>query len=363
MKNIPINKPILDDREMEIVEKVISERYFVDQSFEGGKYVMMFEGELGSYLKAKHAIAVNSGTSAIIAALLAAGIERGDEVIVPSLTFIATANAVRAVGARPIFADIDEYYTLDPAEVKKKLNKRVKAIIPVHLYGHTANMDELNELANEFGIYVIEDAAQSLGSTYYGRQTSTIGDMGCISFYSSKVITTGEGGAIITDNDELAEKLKMVRNHGFDREGVLSGYGLNFRMQQISAAIGYEQIKKLPNFLEKRERNAYSYIKELEGVSDRIILPPIRDNSKYNWYLFTVRHTKRETVMVTLKKNGVDSRIYYDPPVHRTPTYASQISLPITEMVARDVLSLPANPIVSEDDVVEISQLLKQSLN
>jgi len=363
VKNIPINKPIIDEREMEIVKKVISEKYFVDQSFEGGKYVKMFENELESFVNAKHAIAVNSGTSAIIAALLAAGIEHGDEVIVPSLTFIATANAVKAVGARPVFADIDEYYTLDPAEVKKKLNKRVKAVIPVHLYGHTANMDELNEVAEEFGIYVIEDAAQSLGSTYNGRHTSTMGDMGCISFYPGKVITTGEGGAIITDDDGLAEKLKMIRNHGFDRDGNLSGYGLNFRMQQMSAAIGFEQIKKLPEFLKVRERNAYTYIKELEAASDKVILPPIRERSKYNWYLFTVRHPKRDAAMRILKENGVDSRVYYDPPVHRTPTYISQISLPLTEMVARDVLSLPANPLVSEGDAVKISQLLKQSLN
>ncbi len=311
MKNIPINKPIIDEREMEIVKKVISEKYFVDQSFEGGKYVKMFENELESFVNAKHAIAVNSGTSAIIAALLAAGIEHGDEVIVPSLTFIATAN----------------------------------------------------ELAEEFGIYVIEDAAQSLGSTYNGRHTSTMGDMGCISFYPGKVITTGEGGAIITDDDGLAEKLKMIRNHGFDRDGNLSGYGLNFRMQQMSAAIGFEQIKKLPEFLKVRERNAYTYIKELEAASDKVILPPIRERSKYNWYLFTVRHPKRDAAMRILKENGIDSRVYYDPPVHRTPTYISQISLPLTEMVARDVLSLPANPLVSEGDAVKISQLLKQSLN
>ncbi|MDG6931113.1 MAG: DegT/DnrJ/EryC1/StrS family aminotransferase [Nitrososphaerota archaeon] len=363
MKNIPINKPIVDDKEKEIVERVISERYFVDQSFEGGKYVRMFEEELANFVHAKHAVAVNSGTSALIAALLAARIEHGDEVIVPSLTFIATANAVRAVGARPVFADIDEYYTLDPAEVRKKLNKRVKAVIPVHLYGHTANMGELNELAEEFGIHIIEDAAQSLGSTYDGRHTSTIGDMGCISFYPGKVITTGEGGAVITDDDGLADRLKTVRNHGFDREGRLSGYGLNFRMQQMSAAIGYEQVKKLPKFLKARERNAYTYIKELEAVSDKVMLPPIRDSSKYNWYLFTVRHPKREAAMRALKENGIDSRIYYDPPVHKTPTYISQMSLPLTEMVARDVLSLPANPLVSEDDIVKISQLLKQSLN
>lgn len=363
MKTIPINKPLVDKEEKELVDKVILEGYFDDQSFDGGKYVKMFEGELESFVGAKHAIAVNSGTSAIIAALLAAGIEYGDEVIVPSLTFIATANAVRAVGAKPIFADIDEYYNLDPAEVKKKLNKRVKAIIPVHLYGHTANMDEINELAEEFGIYVIEDAAQSLGSTYNGRHTSTIGDMGCISFYPGKVMTTGEGGAVITDDDKLADKLKMIRNHGFDRNGALTGYGFNFRMQQMSAAIGYAQIKKLPEFLKLRERNAYTYIKELEVASDRVILPPIRDGSKYNWYLFTVRHPNRERAIQLLKKNGIDSRVYYDPPVHKTPTYFSSVSLPLTEMVARDVLSLPSNPLVTEGDIVTISQLLKQSLN
>ncbi len=363
MKNIPINMPMLDNSEKKAVETVISEKYLVDQSFNGGKYVAMFEKELQSFVGAKHAIAVNSGTSAIMAALIAAGIGHGDEVIVPSLTFVATANAVRAVGARPVFADIDEYYTLDPVEVKKKLNKRVKAVIPVHLYGHTANMEEINEIAEEFGIYVIEDAAQSLGSIYNGKYTSAIGNMGCISFYPSKVITTGEGGAVITDDDQLADKLRMIRNHGFDKNGDLSGYGLNFRMQQISAAIGYEQIKKLPEFLKIRERNAYAYLKELEDASDKISLPKIRDNSKYNWYLFTIRHPKRETAIKVLKENGIDSRIYYSPPIHKLPPYISQISLPLTEMVSNDVLSLPVNPLVSEEDVILISQLLKQSLN
>jgi len=363
MKNIPINVPIFDSGEKKAVEKVISEKYLVDQSFDGGKYVMMFEKELESFVGAKHAIAVNSGTSALMAALIAAGIGHGDEVIVPSLTFVATANAVRAVGARPVFADIDEYYTLDPADVKKKINKRVKAVIPVHLYGHTANMDEIKEIAEEFGISVIEDSAQSLGSIYNGKYTSAIGHMGCISFYPSKVITTGEGGAIITNDDQLADKLRMIRNHGFDKNGNLSGYGLNLRMQQISAAIGLEQIKKLPDFLRIRERNAYAYLKELEGISDKILLPKIRENSKYNWYLFTVRHPKRDNAIRVLKENGIDARIYYNPPVHKLPSYVSSTSLPLTEMVSNDVLSLPVNPLVSEEDVALISQLLKQSLN
>ncbi|MGC9209222.1 MAG: DegT/DnrJ/EryC1/StrS family aminotransferase [Nitrososphaeria archaeon] len=360
---MPINRPIIGKEELEAVRKVVEDGYFTDQAYDGGKYVREFEKALESYLGIKHVVAVNSGTSALIAALLAAKVGAGDEVLVPSLTFVATANAVRAVGAKPVFVDVDEYYTMDPKELRKKINRRVKAIIPVHLYGHVANMDEINEIASEYGITVIEDAAQSLGSTYKGKMTGTLGRMGCFSFYPGKVMTTGEGGAVATDDDELADALRKVRNHGFSRDGSISTFGLNMRMQQINAAIGVVQLKRLPGFLEVREKNAYSYMKALMDVSGVITLPPIREGAKYNWYLFTILHPKRQKALEALKKAGIDARVYYDPPVHKTPVYSFSAPLPKTEMIANTVISLPANPMVKEDIIETAAKVLKESLN
>lgn len=362
-KAIPINTPMIGEEEIDAVRKVMEEKYFTDQSFEGGKYVREFEKGLESFLGAKHVVAVNSGTSALIASLIAAGVQPGDEVLVPSFTFVATANAVRLLGAKPVFTDVDEYYTMSPAEVRKKVNKRVKAIMPVHLYGHVANMPEILEVAEEYGIPVIEDAAQSLGSSLNQRMSGTFGRMGCFSFYPGKVMTTGEGGAIATDDDELADRLREIRNHGFDRDGHIRGFGINLRLGQMSAAIGTVQLRKLPGFLKARESVAYMYSKALMDVSDRITPPPIREGAKYNWYLYTILHPKRDRASALLKSNGIDSRVYYDPPVHRTPQYAASPSLPATEMYSKLVLSLPSNPLVNENHVATIAKLLKQSLN
>ena len=179
----------------------------------------------------KHVIAVNSGTSALHASLLSIGIKQGDEVILPSFTFVATANSVIAAGAKPIFADINKQdYTIDTVDIEKKINKNTKAIIPVHLYGHPSNMNEINSIAKEHSLYVIEDACQSLGSTYFQKQTGTLSDIGCFSFYASKVITTGEGGAIATNNDDFAEKLKMIRNHGMIHGYDTTSFGLNLEI-------------------------------------------------------------------------------------------------------------------------------------
>ncbi len=363
MPKVPINTPIMDKEEAEVVQKIMSERYFTDQSYEGGKYVREFEAALESYLNVKHVVAVSSGTSALIAALYAAKIEPGDEVIVPSLTFVATANAVKSVGAKPVFADIDNFYTIDSKEIRKKINKRVKAIMPVHLYGHVANMDEILEIADEYNIAVIEDAAQSLGSSFKGKMSGTLSKMGCFSFYPGKVMTTGEGGAVATNDDELADSLRKIRNHGFDDKGNITGFGLNLRMPQINAAIGTVQLKRLPQFLIAREKNAFTYLKYLIDLSDKITLPPIRDGAKYNWYLFTILHPNRQKAIEALKNAGIDARVYYDPPVHKTPAYNYGGPLPKTEMISKTTLSLPVNPLVNEDIIQKVSEILKESLN
>ncbi|HEU4824392.1 MAG TPA: DegT/DnrJ/EryC1/StrS family aminotransferase, partial [Nitrososphaeraceae archaeon] len=209
---ILINKPWINEDEKREIMDVLNEGALTSASKDGGKRVQEFESLLRGYLNVRHAIAVNSGTSALHAALLSADIEQGDEVLLPSFTFVATANSVMAVGAKPIFVDINKHdYTIDISDLQSKITKNSKAIIPVHLYGHPCNMNEIVELAEKRSINVIEDACQSLGSTYNNKQTGTLGIMGCFSFYASKVLTSGEGGAVVTNDNSIAEKIKMIR--------------------------------------------------------------------------------------------------------------------------------------------------------
>src|ERR687894_366811 len=243
---IPINKPWLEEEEKSEIMNVLNENTLTSAAKDGGKRVRGFESHLKDYLHVKHALAVNSGTSALHAALLAAGIGKGDEVLLPSFTFVATANSVVASGAKPVFVDINKSdYTMDMQDLKRKITKKSKAIMPVHLYGHPADMDEIIELASKYSIDIIEDACQSLGSTYKKKQTGTLGLIGCFSMYASKVLTSGEGGAVITNYNDLADKLKMIRNHGMVEGNDTRIFGLNLRLPELSAAIAKVQMKKL----------------------------------------------------------------------------------------------------------------------
>src|ERR687884_1701701 len=205
----------IGEEEKREVESVLEENALTTAARDGGKRVRDFESQMRNYLKAKHVLAVNSGTAALHAALLAAGIQQGDEVLIPSFTFVATANAVVAAGGKPVFVDVKkDDYTIDVSDLKTKITKKSRIVIPVHLYGHPSDIDEIRELAGKHSLDVIEDACQSLGSSYKKKQTGTFGILGCFSMYASKVLTAGEGGAISTDSDELADKIKMIRNHG-----------------------------------------------------------------------------------------------------------------------------------------------------
>ncbi|MDG7046391.1 MAG: DegT/DnrJ/EryC1/StrS family aminotransferase [Nitrososphaerota archaeon] len=344
---IPINAPIFDEEELKMVKEVIQQSAMTDASYNGGNYVREFESGIRSFVGARDAIAVNSGTAALHVALMAIGVGPGDEVLLPSMTFIASANAVKATGARPVFVDVDEYYTIDSKKIEEKVTSRSKAIMPVHLYGHTADMSAIMKIANERSLYVIEDAAQSLGSVYGTRMTGTIGHIGCYSFYPGKVMTTGEGGALVTDDYVLADRARMLRNHGYDAHNSLSGFGLNYRLNQLSASIGISQLKKLPGFLQMRASNAYV----LNMLLDEQIRPKVRDGSRYNWYLYTIMSERRNQISAALRAKGIDSRVYYDPPVHLTKAYLGQKGLSRTEEYSTSVLSLPVNPLVKSADL------------
>ena len=362
---------MLGDEEKQEILNILEENVLTSPANDGGKRVQEFETILKTYINVKHVIAVNSGTSALHASLLSIGIKQGDEVILPSFTFVATANSVMAAGATPIFADINKQdYTIDAVDIEKKINKSTKAIIPVHLYGHPSNMNEINSIAREHSLYVIEDACQSLGSTYFQKQTGTLSDIGCFSFYASKVITTGEGGAIATNNDDFAENLKMIRNHGMIHGYDTTLFGLNLRLPELSAGIGKIQMKKLDKMLKIRRNNAdilSNGLKKYEQTQSMINLPEETMDKKFNWYLFTVGFkdkNKRELVKNHLINEGIGATVYYDPPVHKTPYYKdfesqSDDSLPNTIWAWHHALSLPVHPLVTENDLYKIIKIFE----
>ncbi|MDW0226101.1 MAG: DegT/DnrJ/EryC1/StrS family aminotransferase [Nitrososphaeraceae archaeon] len=365
---IPINKPQIDDDERQEILKVLDEGILTSASNFGGKRVQDFERLLADFLHVKHAIAVNSGTAALHASILAAGIKESDEILIPSFTFVATANSVACTGAKPVFVDIEkDTYTMDPLDLENKITKKTRAIIPVHLYGHPAKMDQIKEIANKHSIIVIEDACQSLGSTYDGKQTGSLGQMGCFSMYASKVLTSGEGGAITTDSDEFAEKLRMIRNHG-----MVSGYdtriiGFNMRLPEISAAIAKTQMKKIQSMLDKRASNARKLGQLLSNkIKDKnIVLPHENQRTKYNWYLYTVAlNDSRDKVKKFLNDSGIGATIYYDPPVHQTPFYSKFYNreLEITEWASKSVLSLPVHPSITEKDLDFMANKVEEAI-
>lgn len=372
---IPINRPWIDNEEKQEIIKVIDENALTSAARDGGKRVQDFESSLRRFLNVKHVVAVNSGTAALHAALLALDIKTDDEVLLPSFTFVATANAVVASGAKPVFVDINtKDYTIDLHDLKKKISRKSKAIIPVHLYGHPADLTELNEIANQHSLYIIEDACQSLGSTYKNKQTGTFGTMGCFSMYASKVLTAGEGGAIVTNEDKIADTLKMIRNHG-----MVEGYdtrvlGLNYRLPELSAAIAKIQMKKLKTILDLRRRNSLLLSNLLETIIKKynIQIPQEDQIKKFNWYLYTLAFngsndlTLRDHIKKKLIENGIGVAVYYDPPVHKTPFYQKFSSLnddlQNTNWSSEHVLSFPVHPGVSEIDIQNIVNVLEKEL-
>jgi dTDP-4-amino-4,6-dideoxygalactose transaminase len=378
---ILINKPWINEEEKREIMDVLNESALTSAAKDGGKRVREFESLLRDYLNVKHAIAVNSGTSALHAALLSADIGQGDEVLLPSFTFVATANSIMATGAKPVFVDINKHdYTIDITDLRSKITKNSKVIIPVHLYGHPCNMSEIIELAEKRSVNVIEDACQSLGSTYNNKQTGTLGIMGCFSFYASKVLTSGEGGAVVTNDDSVAEKIKMIRNHGMVEGYDTRIFGLNLRLPELSAAIAKTQMIRLRSMLDLRRQNAETLTRLIFKFADDngIVLPTESQNKRFNWYLYTVAFTKdnvRDKVQKKMVLNDrVGATVYYDPPVHRTPYYemaiasktssskSSDTQLAYTDWASKHVLSLPIHPLVTQEELERVAQSIKDAL-
>lgn len=335
-----------------------------------GPNVLRFENAFASYVGVKYAVAMNSGTAALHASLLALGVEMGDEVIVPSFTFVAAAETVALTGARPVFVDINpNTYSMDQDRVEEAITMRTRAIIPVHLYGLTADMDPIVEIAHENNIVVIEDAAQAHGAQYKGRKAGALGDLACFSFYGSKNVTTGEGGMVTTNNRRYMETLRSLRSHGEDKpyRSVMLGY--NYRMPELEAAIGLAQLSKLPVFLEARRRNASILLDGL-GEVERLRLPHEPDGYTHAWYVFTVRlrganAAKRNKVVARLRERRVDAQVYYPRPIHSMPYYRrryGRVRLSRTETASRQVFSLPVHPALKEQELDHILRAVKDAV-
>jgi dTDP-4-amino-4,6-dideoxygalactose transaminase len=330
-----------------------------------GEEVSAFESEFSAYVGAKHGVAVNSGTTALHFALLAAGIGVGDEVITVPFTFVATVAAIGYVGAKPVLVDIDPHsYTICPAAFENAITERTKAVIPVHLYGQTADMDPILDIARRHGLMVIEDAAQAHGAEYRGRRAGSLGDISCFSFYPSKNLgACGEGGMLVTSDEGLARIARLLRDWGQERkyEHVLKGF--NGRMDGIQGAILRVKLRHLEAWTEKRRANAAVYDRLLSGSKTRI--PGVMPSSRHVYHLYAIRVRDRARVAADLRGAGIQTGVHYPSPVHLLPAYADlgypPGSLPHSERAAQEVLSLPMFPELSPRQVEEVCEAVARS--
>ncbi len=319
-----------------------------------GNEVQLFEEEFANYIGVAHGIGVGSGTEAIHLALASCGIGPGDEVITVSHTAVATVAAIELAGAIPVLVDIDpNFYTIDPKKIESAITSHTKAIIPVHIYGHPADMDPIVEIAGKYNLKVIEDCAQAHGATYQGKRVGSIGDIGCFSFYPTKNLgALGDGGMVVTNNEKLAEKAKLLREYGWAERYVSHFAGWNTRLDEIQAAILRVKLKHLDEDNSKRRRITELYSKELEACD--IILPKQRKDSAHVYHLYVIRSEKRDMLLTFLKGKGIGALIHYNVPVHLQPAYRSLHGcdkLPETEKITKEIISLPIYPELNESDI------------
>lgn len=326
-----------------------------------GSRTAAFEGAFAAYVGASHAIAVNSGTAALIVAMQAHGIGPGDEVITTPFSFIASATSIIACGATPVFADIDPYdLNLDPEKAEAAITPRTKAVMPVHLFGHPARVEEFTDLCEEYGLALIEDACQAHGAEHQGRRVGTYGT-GCFSFYPTKNMTTGEGGVITTNDDQVAARCRIIRNHGQERRYLHEHFGLNWRMTDLAAAIGTVQLGHLEAWNETRIANAEA----LAGLIRVAETPRVREGDRHVFHQFTIRVARdRDRLLKALEEAGVGSAVHYPIPIHRQPIMRQlghgDFSLPFAEAAAEAVLSLPVHPSLQPEDVEYIAATVNQ---
>lgn len=371
--NIPLFKIYFDEKDLKSVNKIIQSGMY----WAIGPEINKFEEEINRYIGKKYCVLFNSGTSALHAILQAYNVKNQDEVIVPSFTFIATANAPLFVRAKPIFADIEPTTLgLDPESVLEKITSKTKALIPVHYGGCPADIKNLKEIAQDHKLLLIEDAAESFGSKLEDQMIGTFGDSSMLSFCQNKIITTGEGGAIITDSKDIFEKLLLFRSHGRLEDknyftspisGDYVSLGYNLRMSNINASLGLSQLDKVEEIISMRIKKAKYYINQLKRISE-ITLPYIPQNARHVFQLFSiqVKHHQRSDLIKFLTSKGIMSKVYFSP-IHLTYFYKEvlkyKVSLPVTESISKETLSLPIYPAMNEKELEYVSSAMMDFFN
>lgn len=359
---VKVNAPYITDEEVQEVIKVLK-----SGNLSAGEYVRLFEDSFAKYLGVRHVLTVSNGTVALYLALKAIGVGPGDEVAVPDFTFVATASSVVLAGGKVIPVDIDlETYNIDPEDLEKRLTDKTKAVILVHLYGHPADVDLIKDVLTDKNIFLVEDCAQSHGAEYKGVKTGSLGTVSAFSFYATKNLTMGEGGAVTTNRDDVAEYVKLQRNHGQVEKYFHSVIGWNFRITDIQAALGCVQLAKLDKMNERRRAIAKIYSEELSSLKT-LRLPTEKPYAKHVYHQYTVwvyGDGVRDKLSEFLKTRGVQTAVHYPNPIHKQPALKEYLvlnkRLHNSIEASRHVLSLPMHPGLSDEDVMMIIGHIKE---
>ena len=365
MERISVAQPVLAGNERKYVMDCLDTNWISSN----GKYILAFEEAFAAFCNVKHAVAVNNGTTALHLALVALGLQPGDEVIVPTVTYIATANAVRYCGGIPVLADSSPgTLNLDPADIERRITPRTKAIIPVHLYGHPAEMHSILAVARKHGLKVVEDAAEAHGAAVNGEMVGGLGDCATFSFFGNKIITTGEGGMVTTNDDHLAEQLRIYRNQGVDpnRRYWFPVVGYNYRMTNIQAAIGLGQMETIDKALADRQRLARWYDEALAPLSQAIALPLQSDWARHVYWMYTIflkegGAPERDAVMRDLDEVGIETRPVFHP-LHEMPPYKEDKAYPVADQWAQRGINLPTHQRLTQAHVERIADALGAAL-
>jgi len=366
---IPVCEPTLNGNELKYVLEAVSSGWI--SSF--GKYIEQFENSFSRFCGAKYGIACSNGTTALHLAIEALGIGKGDEVIIPTFTMIATANAIIYSGAKPVLVDSEmETWNMDVSKIEEKITAKTKAIMVVHIYGHPADMDAVNEIARKHKLWVIEDAAEAHGAEYKGRKTGNLSDVGCFSFYGNKIITTGEGGMLVTNNEKIAEKAKLLKSHAFGKPRFIHHeLGYNYRMTNVQAAIGLAQMERADYLVERRRENAKRYNSLLFNV-EGITTPPEKNGFKNVYWMYGILVDKhkfgigKDELMMELEKKGIETRSFFYP-MHKQPVYFAKDerfpdvsgSYPVSEELFEKGLYLPSGSSLTEEQIRFIVETIK----
>ncbi len=376
---IPIARPIFGEEEIEAVREVLQSGQLAQ-----GPKVKEFEKKFAEYVGTRYAVAVSNGTAALQLALIALGVRPGDEVITTPLSFFASASSILLIGARPVFVDVEERtYNIDPMKIREAISPKTKAMVIVHLHGHPADMDPILEVAREENIPVLEDAAQAHGALYKGKKAGSLGDAATFSFYATKNMTTGEGGMVTTNSEEIAEMVSLLRHHGQTSRYVHEYLGFNLRMTEFQAAIGLVQLKKLDSNNEKRRKTAKRYQEELSDL-DELILPIEEPWARHSWHLYAIRtrEGRRDEIIRGLRELGVDARPTYPIPLHKQPIMSKLddekrnflarilpstsyigVSMPIAERLTKELFYIPIHHNLTEQEVSKVINSVKKVLS